>query len=735
MGRSLYCICICVLLLGVEAAAQRTFAKRVGFNIKGELVIIGNTSMLCNSKVSWAPSSTPTNGNTSTSSNAINDYYYMRHVDVDSDGSTFNSSSADLNLPVSADSVLWAGLYWHSYSNPNYAQSSGHANAYANRFKIKFRKAGGTYTQYTATQQDQVATSYYSSSVHNGSSYSWYAYQGFFDMTAVIRNGGSGTYQVANIVCPYDAYGVGAGWALVVMYQEFSGNETKNLVVFDGLQFVQPNSNTDIAISGFKTPSSGTVYSEVGVVSFEGDLGLSGDQIGLRLPGTPVTYSYIGDSQSPTGNFFNSSISRLGNQFTAKNPNYINQLGYDADLVSTAGVLPMGATSTTIHLTTYGDLYYPGIVTFETGIHGAAVSAQKQIYDAGTDTYMTGRIVTIPPNTIENRTTQYHFKIENTSEESALGVRLVDTIPMYQDYVGGSMQISMDGNTWTDLTDANDGDAGYHDAANKRIIIGIGNGATSSSGGQLLAWSLRYARFKTLIQDPASFSPPPPNLYEIPNYGWVFYSDTASYDFETNSSGVLLSIDNALPVELVAFAAHAQGGNALIVWRTATETNNYGFELERSTSGGSWETITFVPGNGTCSSPKSYRFTDENARALGAPIRYRLKMLDRAGDAQYSDAVELSFDAPESSGFASVFPNPIRSGKASAIRYTVTAPGTIRLSVYDVYGNIVARLAEGPVDAGSYSATFFTGDLPSGMYFIELVNGSERTTTKVIVKK
>ena len=735
MGYSLYCIVLCVLLFSAQTAAQRTFAKRVGFNIKGELVSVGNTSMLSNSKVSWAPNNTPTNGNTSTSSNAINDYYYMRHVDVDNNGTTFNSSSADLNLPVSSDSVLWAGLYWHSYSNSSYSQSGVSANAYGNRFKVKFRKAGGTYTQYTATQQDQMTTSYFSSTVHNGSTYTWYAYQGFFDMTDVIRTGGSGTYEVANIVCPYDAYGVGAGWALVVIYQQFAGNETKNLVVFDGLQCVQPNSNTDIALSGFKTPNTGTVYSEVGVFAFEGDLGLSGDQIGLRLPGTPITYSYLGDSQSPSGNFFNSSISRLGSQFTAKNPNYINQLGTDVDLLSTAGVLPIGTTSTTVHLTTYGDLYFPGVVTFETEINGPAVATQKLFYDVGSNSYMTGLIVAFPPNTIENRTVQYHFNIENSADESALSTTLIDTIPMYQDYITGSMQVSTNGTTWSDLTDASDGDAGYYDVSGKRVIIGIGNNATSSGGGQLLANSLRYARFKTLIQDPTTFPPPLPNWFEVPNFAKVTYTDTATYAFEANSTGVMLNIDNSLPVELTAFAVRAQDGNAIIDWRTATESNNYGFEVERSSADGAWSQFTFVPGHGTCNTPNSYRVTDENAAAYGTELRYRLKMLDRNGDVQYSDAVEVSFASPATSGISSIYPNPVRSGEATAIRYTVVTRASVLLTVYDMHGKPVARLAEGPADTGSYSATFFTDGLSSGMYVIEYLNGSTRATQKVVVKK
>ena len=735
MKRSLYCMFLFVLLLVGEAQAQRSFAKRVGFNIRGEVVMIGNTNMYSDRRRGSIPSGVPSNGNTSTSSLAINDYYYMRHVDVDGNGTTFNSSSADLSLPVVADSVLWAGLYWQSYSAPGYSQYGLSANSNANKYKVRFRKAGNAYTEYTATQQDQITTSYYSSTVSGGNTYDWRAYQGYFDVTAVIRAGGSGTYQAANIVCPYDAYGVGAGWALVVLYKKFDGNVTKNMVVFDGYSVVQPNSSTDISLSGFKTPNSSPVYSEIGAVAFEGDLGLTGDQMGLLVPGSPPSYNYIGDGQNPSTNFFNSSISAFGSRVTAKYPDFPNQLGYDADLISTTGMLPVNTTSTTVHLTTSGDLYFPGVVTFETEIFGPAIQTEKLFYDATTDTYSATRIVPIPPYDIPHRTVQYHFNIENTGVESALATRLIDTIPMYQDYIAGSMEISMNGTTWTTLTDASDGDEGYYDATWKRVIIGIGNNATSSAGGQLLQASVRHARFKTLIQDPATFSPPPPNLYEIPNFAKVFYTDTAAYAFEANSTGVLLSIDNALPVELASFIAHAVDGDVMLKWNTLTETNNFGFDIERNTGGGDWSTLAFVPGNGTSNAPKSYQFRDVHASSLGDILRYRLKVIDRDGAIEYSNEVEVTFGNSAFFGLSPAYPNPVAAGAASAVRFTVATTGQARVSVSDIFGKTVAVIADGLLPSGNYSATFFTRDLPAGVYLIDFASGGQRFSQKVLVSR
>ena len=73
-----------------------------------------------------------------------------------------------------------------------------------------------------------------------------------------------------------------------------------------------------------------------------------------------------------------------------------------------------------------------------------------------------------------------------------------------------------------------------------------------------------------------------------------------------------------LPVELTSFSASVKGDVVLLNWRTATELNNYGFEIETSALGthlgtplsSQWTKIGFVEGHGNSNSPKSYSFVD-----------------------------------------------------------------------------------------------------------------------------
>ena len=90
------------------------------------------------------------------------------------------------------------------------------------------------------------------------------------------------------------------------------------------------------------------------------------------------------------------------------------------------------------------------------------------------------------------------------------------------------------------------------------------------------------------------------------------------------------NLANPLPVELTSFSASVIGSKVKLSWQTATEINNYGFEVLRQAQDNTeWENIGFVSGNGNSNSQKSYTFMDESV-SLGK-YSYRLKQIDNDG--------------------------------------------------------------------------------------------------------
>jgi hypothetical protein len=256
----------------------------------------------------------------------------MEYVDVDSDPTTTSSSRADLSLPSGA-TVLFAGLYW-----------GGHSTA-ADRGSVRLdTPAPGGYV-------DLIGATLDTASIDTA------IYQGFVDVTSLVRAGGGGTYGVGDVRGTPGAHNSWAGWSLVVVYRDPAAPR-RNLTVFDGLQTVSTplKTNLSVPLSGFTTPTDGPVSASIGVVAYDGDRGLIGD--GARLNGTALA-----DALNPVDNVFNSSISRGGTVLSAREPNYVNQLGYDADVLTADGILAPGATSATLALTTGNENYHPGVVT------------------------------------------------------------------------------------------------------------------------------------------------------------------------------------------------------------------------------------------------------------------------------------------------------------------------------------------------------------------------------------
>ena len=197
-----------------------------------------------------------------------------------------------------------------------------------------------------------------------------------------------------------------------------------------------------------------------------------------------------------------------------------------------------------------------------------------------------------------------------------------------------------------------------------------------------------------------------------------------------------------IPVQLASFNVEYHDGAAYLDWKTATEENNYGFEIERLVAQTEkmnlkiWQKIGFYPGHGTTTSEHSYAFRDDNADAYAdgqGYIRYRLTQIDFNG--QKTAYQTQSAQVPrlhQSVVLLQNFPNPVsRSGNVTSIAYSLSRDANVRLDVYDALGRIVSTLVDDYRNAGEFSVPFHTASLPGGMYYYTLRSGND-VLTKVL---
>jgi hypothetical protein len=198
-----------------------------------------------------------------------------------------------------------------------------------------------------------------------------------------------------------------------------------------------------------------------------------------------------------------------------------------------------------------------------------------------------------------------------------------------------------------------------------------------------------------------------------------------------------------LPVELTTFTASVAGTSVNLNWQTATEVNNYGFEIQKSThplipsregkvqsDRGVFETIGFVEGHGNSNSPKEYSFIDDS---VIRNVSYRLKQIDIDGAFEYSEIVEVKLETPTEYKLTQNYPNPFNP--STTISFALPQQANVKLIVYNSLGEEVAELVNRELNAGIQSVNFDGSNLSSGLYFYTISAGNFADVKKMLLLK
>ena len=200
-----------------------------------------------------------------------------------------------------------------------------------------------------------------------------------------------------------------------------------------------------------------------------------------------------------------------------------------------------------------------------------------------------------------------------------------------------------------------------------------------------------------------------------------------------NLGGVYDYTFSFVPVELVSFSAEVFSSDVTLSWITASELNNYGFQVERrNAESNEWNNIGFVNGNGSSTEIQYYSFSD-NSVSVGKYF-YRLKQLDFSGSFEYSNEVEVTIlEVLNDFTLNQNYPNPFNP--STRISFIIPQNGYTTLKVFDVLGNEVATIIESDLSQGSYELLFDASGLSSGIYFYSLTSGEFSKTMKMILSK
>lgn len=430
---------------------------------RGDITFTGNSMLTCAASGTCttalgevSPAGSNLGNNHSNNGFTMN---YINIADATDPVVRFSRSNANLTLGTTGGcGVIYAELFWGGSilnTSPNYAK----------RDSVYFRTPVGGYVGLKADLLTDAAVPF------GG----YYCYK---EVTSLIKNGGSGTYWLANEILQSAPAitGLCGGWTLVVIYSDPT-LPLRNLSIFRGISAINATNPQNIVINGFFTPPSPALVNlKLGVFSLEGDRGTSGDS--LKFKGNAASgFLSVFNSKNEVNNAFNSTITNDVAEIV-RSPIMPNSLGIDLDIFkpdnSTYNFLTNSATSATLRMTSSADVYAPFMISTAIDVFEPSIEIYKDAVD------INGGLVEL------GDTLTYTLKVVNKGNDPATNVALYDSLYGAMNYVPNSMRI---------LTGANAGiktDVAGDDQGSFALISGVnfvrfnlGSSANAASGGAM----------------------------------------------------------------------------------------------------------------------------------------------------------------------------------------------------------------------------------------------------------
>ncbi|MCX6163390.1 MAG: T9SS type A sorting domain-containing protein [Ignavibacteriae bacterium] len=191
-----------------------------------------------------------------------------------------------------------------------------------------------------------------------------------------------------------------------------------------------------------------------------------------------------------------------------------------------------------------------------------------------------------------------------------------------------------------------------------------------------------------------------------------------------------------MPVEISAFNSTVSGRDVKLNWVTSSETNNAGFEIQKSIFGNQnseWNKIGYINGNGTKNIPTNYNFTDTKLNS--GKYNYRLKQIDNNGNYAYhilNNSVEIG--VPTKFALMQNYPNPFNP--KTKIDFQIPNDTKVTMKIYDVTGREIATLLNSEYKkADYYTLDFNATNIASGIYFYRITADKFVETKKMLMIK
>ena len=275
---------------------------------------------------------------------------------------------------------------------------------------------------------------------------------------------------------------------------------------------------------------------------------------------------------------------------------------------------------------------------------------------------------------------------------------------------------------WKDVWRVNPGEV-------TRIVVRVApqdGAARAAAMGQVLAAGVNTFPFEPWM--PMGMT----DSFGLPGgQGYVWHCHITDHEDNEMMRRLTITGPSIATATLVArFDAVPQQDGMHVNWELTSVADIADVTLERAQQQvGPWEAVdTSVPAGRTAMS-----FVD--ASPVSGSVWYRLRLVNTTGAATTFGPIQASAPAGLKFALGAVSPNPTKA--AVHADFSVGRDARVRISVLDVQGREVIRLADGPYRAGQYSLNWdggtAHGKVAAGLYFLRYSTPGFEATRRVIL--
>lgn len=403
------------------------------------------------------------------------------------------------------------------------------------------------------------------------------------------------------------------------------------------------------------------------------------------------------------------------------------------------GVNPFPGTSNSMAVDPAGNVYIGGAYRNVFNVNLASMAGASIITDSLNNVWNNGdftscgfpvlapvlianktyRNINGSPIVIGGDTVEYVIEVMNTGNLNAAGVKLYDGIPATTNYIPGST-------TLNGVPVADVGGAMPFSVTGGRLISSAGqaNGIIRPGTAHKVVMTFRV---KTA-----------PNTY-VCNQSKVMLFDMNGNTIFINTNDptqgggglhpTCFFANGVLPANNLSFKASIIDTRSILQWSVKEEHNVAHFEVEYSTDGAHFTTLSKVYSKGNTAGINSYQFTDD-ANSVSVNRYYRLKITGTNGAYTYSNVIRLNLQNLQ---VIRIQPNPFE--KVITVQLYLQRAERIQLRLVDMYGRVVYHAAE-QLSKGTHSLTVqVPAGLAAGTYIMSLLAGTDDLYQQKLLKR